>query len=126
MNVRNSILRLALNFKESDPRDIEVSDEWSSPYEGVAWRLVADDPKCVLCKIDAGVDFTWHVHDDHDETLYVISGVAHVEVVTHKHRLGPKEIIQIDAGLIHRGYYPRDSVIMLTFTPNEKPDTSAQ
>ena len=70
-----------------------------------------NDYQFKLVKIEN--DFTWHKHDDTDETFLVIEGKMGIEFEDHTVELSEGEMIVIPKGKKHKPYADKEAKIMI-------------
>ena len=84
----------------------QFSDHWSPKI-----ILEMNDYQFKLVKIEN--DFTWHKHDDTDETFLVIEGKMGIEFEDQTVELSEGEMIVIPKGKKHKPYADKEAKIMI-------------
>lgn len=118
MKLKNEILKLAVSWKAQDPQSLNAFPEWTSPYEGLRWKLMDWEnlgTVAVQTECAPGLDFPYHLHHAHDEVLTVLEGYAEIEIIKTTHTLRAGESILIPKGVLHRGVYPEGAKVLLVF-----------
>ena len=84
----------------------EFTDQWSP-------KVIEEmnDYQFKLVKIEN--DFTWHKHDDTDETFLVIEGKMGIEFEDQTVELSEGEMIVIPKGKKHKPYADKEAKIMI-------------
>ena len=84
----------------------EFADQWSP-------KVIEEmnDYQFKLVKIEN--DFTWHKHDDTDETFLVIEGKMGIEFEDQTVELSEGEMIVIPKGKKHKPYADKEAKIMI-------------
>ena len=84
----------------------EFTDQWSP-------KVIEEmnDYQFKLVKIEK--DFTWHKHDDTDETFLVIEGKMGIEFEDQTVELSEGEMIVIPKGKKHKPYADKEAKIMI-------------
>ena len=84
----------------------EFADQWSP-------KVIEEmnDYQFKLVKIEN--DFTWHKHDDTDETFLVIEGKMGIEFEDQTIELSEGEMIVIPKGKKHKPYADKEAKIMI-------------
>ena len=84
----------------------EFTDQWSP-------KVIEEmnDYQFKLVKIEN--DFTWHKHDDTDETFLVIEGKMGIEFEDETVELSEGEMIVIPKGKKHKPYADKEAKIMI-------------
>ena len=84
----------------------KFNDRWSP-------KVIAEmnDYQFKLVKIEN--DFTWHKHDDTDETFLVIEGKMGIEFEDQTVELSEGEMIVIPKGKKHKPYADKEAKIMI-------------
>ena len=84
----------------------EFADQWSP-------KVIEEmnDYQFKLVKIEK--DFTWHKHDDTDETFLVIEGKMGIEFEDQTVELSEGEMIVIPKGKKHKPYADKEAKIMI-------------
>ena len=84
----------------------EFTDQWSP-------KVIAEmnDYQFKLVKIEN--DFTWHKHDDTDETFLVIEGKMGIEFEDQTIELSEGEMIVVPKGIKHKPYADKEAKIMI-------------
>lgn len=118
MIVRNNILKLTIDWESKDPQSLPVTKDWTSPSPGLKWRLTnwEDDHTCTVQSLcEAGTTFDYHEHPNHDELIVIIEGRGEIDIVKKHHVLEAGQSLVIPRGLLHRGYYPVKTKLLLVF-----------
>ena len=84
----------------------KFTDQWSPKVIGEM-----NDYQFKLVKIEN--DFTWHKHDDTDETFLVIEGKMGIEFEDQTVELSEGEMIVIPKGKKHKPYAVKEAKIMI-------------
>ncbi len=84
----------------------KFTDQWSPKVIGEM-----NDYQFKLVKIEN--DFTWHKHDDTDETFLVIEGKMGIEFEDQTVELSEGEMIVIPKGKKHKPYADKEAKIMI-------------
>ena len=84
----------------------KFTDQWSPKVIGEM-----NDYQFKLVKIEN--DFTWHKHDDTDETFLVIEGKMGIEFEDQIVELSEGEMIVIPKGKKHKPYAVKEAKIMI-------------
>lgn len=122
MKVRNDILKLVVSWKAHDPETLFINEEWSEVFPLLMARRVYWPSRkhfVVQFQAKAGLDFSWHLHEDYNEQLIVLSGEVALEVVKKKIYVTAGQQYSVPAGMLHRGKYEVDTDLLLIFTPKE-------
>ena len=84
----------------------KFTDQWSP-------KVIEEmnDYQFKLVKIEN--DFTWHKHDDTDETFLVIEGKMGIEFEDQTVKLSEGEMIVIPKGKKHKPYADKEAKIMI-------------
>ena len=84
----------------------EFTDQWSP-------KVIEEmnDYQFKLVKIEN--DFTWHKHDDTDETFLVIEGKMGIEFEDQTIELSEGEMIVVPKGIKHKPYADKEAKIMI-------------
>ena len=84
----------------------EFADQWSP-------KVIEEmnDYQFKLVKI--ANDFTWHKHDDTDETFLVIEGKMGIEFEDQTIELSEGEMIVVPKGIKHKPYADKEAKIMI-------------
>ena len=84
----------------------EFTDQWSP-------KVIEEmnDYQFKLVKIEN--DFTWHKHDDTDETFLVIEGKMGIEFEDQTIELSEGEMIVVPKGKKHKPYADKEAKIMI-------------
>ena len=84
----------------------KFNDQWSP-------KVIEEmnDYQFKLVKIES--DFTWHKHDDTDETFFVIEGKIGIEFEDETIELSAGEIIVVPKGKKHKPFAEEEAKIML-------------
>ena len=92
-----------INIKE---KFTKFSDQWSP-------KVIEEmnDYQFKLVKIEN--EFTWHVHEDTDETFFVIEGTIGIEFEDKTIELDAGEMIVIPRGMKHKPFAKKEAKIML-------------
>ena len=84
----------------------KFTDQWSPKV-----IVEMNDYQFKLVKIE--IDFTWHKHDDTDETFLVIEGKMGIEFEDQTVELSEGEMIVIPKGKKHKPYADKEAKIMI-------------
>ena len=84
----------------------KFTDQWSPKV-----IVEMNDYQFKLVKIEN--DFTWHKHDDTDETFLVIEGKMGIEFEDQTVELSEGEMIVIPKGKKHKPYADKEAKIMI-------------
>lgn len=92
-----------INIKE---KFTKFSDQWSP-------KVIEEmnDYQFKLVKIEN--EFAWHVHEDTDETFFVIEGTIGIEFEDKIIELDAGEMIVIPRGMKHKPFAKKEAKIML-------------
>jgi len=84
----------------------KFNDQWSP-------KVIEEmnDYQFKLVKIES--DFTWHKHDDTDETFFVIEGKIGIEFEDETIELSAGEMIVVPKGKKHKPFAEEEAKIML-------------
>ena len=84
----------------------KFNDQWSP-------KVIEEmnDYQFKLVKIES--DFTWHKHDDTDETFFVIEGKIGIEFEDETIELSAGEMIVVPKGKRHKPFAAEEAKIML-------------
>jgi len=84
----------------------EFTDQWSP-------KVIEEmnDYQFKLVKIEN--EFTWHKHDDTDETFLVIEGKMGIEFEDQTIELSEGEMIVVPKGIKHKPYADKEAKIMI-------------
>ena len=84
----------------------KFDDQWSPKV-----IMEMNDYQFKLVKIEN--DFTWHKHDDTDETFFVIEGKIGIEFEDETIELSAGEMIVVPKGKKHKPFAEEEAKIML-------------
>ena len=84
----------------------KFDDQWSPKV-----IMEMNDYQFKLVKIEN--DFTWHKHDDTDETFFVIEGKIGIEFEDETVELSAGEMIVVPKGKKHKPFAEEEAKIML-------------
>ena len=84
----------------------KFNDQWSPKV-----IMEMNDYQFKLVKIEN--DFTWHKHDDTDETFFVIEGKIGIEFEDETIELSAGEMIVVPKGKKHKPFAEEEAKIML-------------
>ena len=84
----------------------KIKDQWSP-------KVIEEmnDYQFKLVKIES--DFTWHKHDDTDETFFVIEGKIGIEFEDETIELSAGEMIVVPKGKRHKPFAEEEAKVML-------------
>ena len=84
----------------------EFTDQWSP-------KVIEEmnDYQFKLVKIEN--DFTWHKHEDTDETFLVVEGKMGIEFEDQTIELSEGEMIVVPKGIKHKPYADKEAKIMI-------------
>ena len=92
-----------INLKE---KFTKFSDQWSP-------KIIAEmnDYQFKLVKVEN--EFIWHMHEDTDETFFVIEGTIGIEFEDETIQINEGEMIVVPKGIKHKPYANKEAKIML-------------
>lgn len=117
--MRNTILKLLIDWDERDPAHWDISEDWSDPVDGLKVRALKTDsgiPRIMESICAPGFVMEYHAHPNHNERLHVLDGVAKVQVVKANHYLEPGDVLYIPKGVLHRAVYPNGAHLIIVFS----------
>ena len=101
-DIASSIMQ-KINLKEKFHK---ISEQWSPKVIGEM-----NDYQFKLVKIQN--EFTWHIHEDTDETFFVLEGKIGIEFENETIELDEGEMIVIPKGIKHKPFANEEAKIML-------------
>ena len=92
-----------INLKE---KFTKFSDQWSP-------KIIEEmnDYQFKLVKVEN--EFIWHMHEDTDETFFVIEGTIGIEFEDETIQINEGEMIVVPKGIKHKPYANKEAKIML-------------
>ena len=92
---------------------VNFSDKFSKFSDHWSPKVIAEmnDYQFKLVKIER--EFTWHKHDDTDETFFVIDGKIGIEFEDETIELSAGEMIVIPKGKKHKPFAKNEAKVML-------------